>query len=142
MSIIPLITTAEADVYLALSAEWLALEPAQKEAYIYNSTLYMQARWTCTDVDWADPESLDDDLSRACALYAEADRIGCLFDAMEVQDPHGKKTMEKRVLDTMEKTTQWSMFGSVVNGNPVDSIDTLMGLYCSRITCSPTLIRV
>ncbi len=131
MAITPTITDEESDVYNALSPDWIALTVNQKDAHIYNASVHMQTSWYCGDVDWDDTASIDDDIKRACAYYAEADRIGVLFDPMIKEDTHGKKIMERRKLDTMEKTTQWSMFGGAVNGNPLASVDAIMSTYCS-----------
>ncbi len=141
MAITPLITVPEADNFLLQSSDWLSTPEPSKEGHIYNASVYMQLTWTCADVDWSDPLTLDDDLKRACAYYAEADRIGVLFDEMVKQDAHGKLTMEKRKLGTMEKTTQWSMFGQVTSGNPLDGIDSIMRLYCTKVE-SASVIRV
>jgi len=146
VTIVSLITVAEADTFNALSNDWLFLSSAEKSAYIFNASIFMQTGWSCivdgATVDWEDPTTLNEDLKRACAYYAEADRIGVLFDPMEKEDIHGKKVMEKRRVDTLEKTTQWSMFGAAVNGNPLDSVDAIMKVYCEFSLRSSEAIRV
>ena len=141
MSVTPLITVSEADTYNALSSDWLALTEAEKDAYIFNASLYIQSAWTCADVLWDDPTTLGEDLKRAVAWYSEADRLGVLFDEMVKEDVHGKKTMEKSKVDSLETITQWSLFGIPVNGNPLDVVDALVGLHCIANAAQTTLIR-
>ncbi len=150
MTVVALITTEEADTFNVLSNDWVVSSEAAKEAHIFNASLFMSSNWTCTTidgegeavpVDWEDPETLNTDLKRACAYYAEADRLGVLFDPMTKEDVHGKKTMEKKRLGDMEKTIQWSLFGAAVNGNPLDVVDTLMFSYCSY-SSSQGVVRV
>ena len=142
MSIIPLITVAEADVFNALSSEWLILDASEKEGYIFNSSVYMQLNWDCEDVEWDDAETLDEDLKKACAYFAEADRLCVLFDEMIKEDVHGKKTMHRQKVEGLEETIQWSMFGQKVNGNPLDSVNAIMKLYCVNSKNTTELIRV
>lgn len=141
MSIISLITPSESDVFNVLSPVWIALTDPEKEAFIFNSSVYMQLNWDCESVEWDDPSTLDNDLKKACAFFAEADRIGVLFDEMKKEDVHGKKTMFKEKLEGLEEITQWSMFGQAVNGNPLDSVNAIMKMYCTSISNSTTLIR-
>ncbi len=141
MTIAPIITPAEADVYNVLSSSWLSLPEPTKEAHIYNASLYIYTTWTCADVDWSDPLTIDDDIKRACAYYADADRVGVLFDPVEQTEKHRSVTMEKKKLGTMEKTTQWAQGGAITSGNPLQSIDAIMGLYCTSSSSSP-LVRV
>lgn len=140
MPVTPLITPAESDIYNALSSEWLVLSDDEKSAHILRSSMYMQLNWTCTDVDWSDPSTLDDDLKRACAYYADADRLALLYSPVEQVDKRGRVIMEKKKLATMEETTQWSQTGSLTSGNPLESIDAVMSLYCS--SNSSKLVRV
>ena len=144
MAITPIISVSEADVFNALSPNWLALTPEQKTAHIFNSSLYILNSWSCVDeagdaVDWSSPPV---DLKKACAYYAEADRIGVLFDPMIKEDIHGKKTMEKKKMEGFEKTIQWSMFGGIVNGDPLSSVDAIMKQYCTSLLNSNSVVRV
>ena len=139
MAVTPLITIAESDIYNALSPDWLVLTDPVKDAHIYNASVYMQQKWTCADVDWSDPTTLDDDLKRACAYYADADRIGVLSSPVAVTAKTGNVTEETRQLGSMLKTTKWADSGTT-SGNPLESIDNIMSLYCT--TNVGRLIRV
>jgi len=138
MAVTNLITIAESDTYNALSAAWLALTDPEKTAHIFNASVHMQAQWICADVEWDDTTTLDDDLQRACAYYADADRIGVLNTAVAVADKVGRKTEETGKLGTMLKTVKWAESGAAASGNPLESIDSIMSLYCvakaSRLT--------
>ena len=140
MAVTNLITIAEADTFNALSASWLMLTANTKTIHIFNASVYMQANWNCTDVDWADTTTLDSDMKRACAYYAEADRVGVLNTAVAAVDPHGKVTEETRKLGSMQKTTKWDEAGANVAGDPLESINAIMSLYCT--TKSRFLTRV
>ncbi len=129
MSVTPLITKAESDTYNALSSDWLALTDAVKDIHIFNASVYMQNNWSCTDVEWDDTTTLDDDLKRACAYYADADRIGVLNTAVSAVAPKGMMTEETKKLGTMLKTVKWAETGNV-SGNPLASIDAIMKVYC------------
>jgi hypothetical protein len=139
MAITPLLTPAEADVYNTASASWLALSDALKTAHIFNATVYIKAKWNCSSFDWDDLTTFDDDVLRACAYYADADRIGVLTTAVTLADAHGAVTEETRKLGTMLKTTKWAESGNTT-GDPLESINSIMGLYCS--SNSGRLIRV
>ena len=141
MSITSIITSAEADVFLALSPDWMALPSGDKDLKILNASLYIHSKWSCTGIDWSDLTTIDEDIKRACAYYAEADRVGVLFDAIVKEDKHGKKTMYKQKLEGMEEVTQWSMFGQIVNGYPLQMMDSLMTLHCKK-RATERLIRV
>lgn len=131
MAVTSLITVSESDTYNALSPDWLALTPdAKKEAHIYNASVYMQTKWTCADVDWSDTSTLDDDLKRACAYYADADRIGVLSSPVAVTAKTGNVTEETRKLGTMLKTTKWAE-GGTTSGDPLESINNIMSMYCT-----------
>ena len=140
MSVTLLITTKEADSYLKQDESWMNLDKKVKENHIYNASVYMQVNWTCVDVDWSDPSTLNDDLKRSCAYYANADRIGVLNPSISNTPSHGQVIEETGKLGTMSKTTKWSDKGSNVNGNPLGSINSIMSLYCN--SKSGTLIRV
>ena len=133
MAISNLITNAVADTYNALSSGWLALADITKTRHIFNASAYIQARWSCVDVDWDDETTIDNDILRACAYYADADRVGVLFPAVAVVEPHRAITVEKKKLGSMEKTLQWADAGGLTTGNPLASIDAIMSLYCTRI---------
>lgn len=140
MAITPLITIAESDTYNALSADWIALTDTVKDAHIYNASIHMITNWSCTDVDWDDTDTLDDDLKRACAYYADADRIGVLNPAVASTEAHGRVIEETGKLGSMLKTVKWSENGGNVNGNPLASIDVICDIYCESLTGK--LIRV
>ncbi len=140
MSISPIISVAEADTYNVLSADWLNTPEPNKEAHIYNASLYIHTTWTCSDIDWSDPLTIDDDVKRACAYYADADRLGVLFDPIEKTEAHRAMTMEKKKLGSMEKTIQWAQGGALTSGNPLQSIDAIMSLYCTGLS-SMSLLR-
>lgn len=146
MAITPLITKTESDTYNALSSAWLALTDVLKDNHIYNASLYMQAQFTCevddVAVDWADPTTLDDDMKRACAYYADADRLGVLFDDVATTEPHRAIIEEKKKLGSMEKTLKWASSGSFTSANPLESIDSIMLLYCTSNAGSTKLTRV
>ena len=135
-----IVTIEESDTFNALSPEWESLTAVQTNAHIYNATLYIHSSWLCTEIDWTDLASVDGDVKRACSFYADADRIGVLFDPIEKTDAHRTKTMEKKKLGTMEKTIQWAQGGTIVSGNPLQSIDAIMRLYCSNAT-ETTVLR-
>ncbi len=130
MAVTSLITIAESDTYNALSADWIALTDPIKEAHIFNASVYMQTKWTCADVDWSDTDTLDEDLKRACAYYADADSIGVLSAPIETTDKHGNVTEETRKLGTMLKTTKWAE-GGTTSGDPLESINSIMSIYCT-----------
>ena len=143
MSVINLITVAEADAYNASSSVWLALTDSVKEAHIFNSSLYMQSYWTCTDIDWEDTTTMTDDTKRACAYYAEADRLGLLFDPLEaLESQHGRLTEKTQKVGSLLETTKWSSYGPLRTGNPLEMIDALMMGECTRLTGSVELTRV
>ena len=131
MAITPVILPADADTYLALVADWLSLSDAQKTDHIYNATVYMQANWTCTDVDWDDHTSTDDDIKRACAYYADADRLGVLFPSREVTEKHRYMTSRKYKVEGLEEHYQWAESGPSASGDPLEEIHTIMKLYCT-----------
>ena len=130
MAITPLITIAEADAFNALSPDWLLLTDPAKDAHIFNASVYMQAEWVCADVEWDDPTTLDEDVKRCCGYFADADRIGVLTAPIAVTAKTGNVTEETRKLGTMLKTTKWAESG-LASGNPLESINKLMGLYCT-----------
>ena len=130
MAVTSLITVVESDIYNALSADWVALSDPIKEAHIFNASVYMQTKWRCVDVDWSDPTTLDDDLKRACAYYADADRIGVLSAPIELTDKHGNVIEETRKLGTMLKTTKWAE-GGTTSGDPLESVNSLMAVHCT-----------
>lgn len=145
MSVINLITVVESDTYNADSSDWLALTDAVKSGHIFNASLYMQTRWTCTDIEWDDTTTMTDNTKRACAYYAEADRLGLLFQAMaEPDEPHGRLIETTEEISGMRETNKWSSFGPTVTGtNPLEGADALMMPECTRITPgSAALIRV
>lgn len=128
MSVTNLIDIATADSYNGL--EWEALSDAVKTEHIYKATVHMRTRWICVDVDWDDLTTLNDDLKKACAYYAEADRLGVLFTALAYSEPHRAKVKERKKLEGMEKEIEWSAIGAFTTGNPLASIDAIMSVYC------------
>ncbi len=143
MSVINLITNEEADVFNALSEDWLALDEAQKTNYIFNASLYMQTRWTCIDVDWTDTTTLTDVLKRACAYYAEADRLQVLFAEMTPTDAKGRVIEETGKVGTLLETTKWADSGAIYSGDPLEKVDALMYISCTRSGVgSSELVRV
>lgn len=143
MATTAIITVAEADVYLALHADWLALTSPIKEAHIFNASLYIHANWSCADVDWADSLTIDDDIKRACAFYAYADSVGALFAPIEETEEHRSIIMEKKKLGSMEKTKQWAFSGKMTSGDPLENMDAMMALHCEKTSghCGATLVR-
>ena len=131
MAVTNLITIAESDTYNALSADWIALTDPVKTAHIFNASVYMQGQWTCAGVDWSDATTLDDDIKRACAYYADADRIGVLNTAVADVDKKGRVIEETGKLGTMLKTVKWAESGAAATGNPLESINAIMSLYCT-----------
>ncbi len=143
MAVINLITIAEADVFNALSSDWLALTDPEKSAYVFNASLYMQSYWSCADIEWDDETTLTEDQKRACAYYAEANRLDLLFTPLEQVEAHGRVVEETNKVGSLVETTKWSGYGSETSGDPLQSIDALMMLDCSRSgTGSTELIRV
>ena len=138
MAITALIDIATANSYNGDA--WDALTDPEKTMHIYNATVYMQTRWYCSDVDWDTPADLDDDLQRACAYYADADRLGLLYTALASAEPHRAIVKERKKLEGMEKEIQWADVGALTTGNPLESIDAIMRLYCTAK--SSTLVRV
>lgn len=143
MAITPLITKAEADVFNALSSAWLALTDDLKDFHIYNASVYMQTRWTCTDVEWDDTTTLDEDLKRACAYYAEADRLETLMAPVSDIEHKGRIVEETGKVDTLLETTKYSDSGTTVTGgNNLQSIDAIMSIYCTALNAnSVKLVR-
>jgi len=139
MAVTNLITISESDTYNALSSDWVALADPIKTAHIFNASVYMQANWACTDVEWDDTSTLDDDLKRCCSYYADADRIGVLSAPVATTVKHGNITEETKKLGTLLKTTKWAEGGST-SGDPLESINSLMSLYCTSL--AGRLIRV
>jgi hypothetical protein len=139
MAVTALITITESDAYNTLSADWVVLSDALKTAHIFNASVYMQANWSCANVTWSDTSTLDDDLKRACAYYADADRLGVLTDAIAVTEKHGRIIEETGKLGSMGKTVKWADSGALTSGNPLQSIDTMVKLYCTSI--SGTMVR-
>lgn len=142
MALTPIITVEQADSYNAQSAEWLALSNEMKEVHIFNASLYMQSMWTCADVIWTDSSTIDDDLLRACAYYADASRVGVLYTAVAVNEKHRSLIMHKRKMEGMEETFQWGQGGAIVTGNPLESIHALMKLHCTANVSGIELVRV
>jgi len=140
MSVVPLITTKEADSYQKQNEDWLNLDKPIKEIHIYNASVYMTLNWTCVDVDWSDPTTLNDDLKRSCSYYADADRLGVLNPSLSNTQNTGRVTEETKKLGSMSKTTKWSDDGGNVNGDPLTLIDNIMMLYCN--SNSGKLMRV
>lgn len=139
--IVPLITVAEADTFNSLSADWLLLLPEHKEAHILSASLHMQSRFSCTGVLWDDPLTLCDDLKRACAGYAEADRKGALFRAVEQMPDMTPVEVTKKV-GTLQTTTKWLKTRELISGNPLERLDAVMLLYCKRVSSAQVLNRV
>jgi len=132
MAVTPLITRDQADTYNDASTAWLALTNDEKDAHIYTATVYMQTMWTCTDVEWDDLTTLDDDLLRACAYYADADRQGYLYPTAEIIEGHRALTRKTQKLGSMEKTLEWSDTAGLRTARPLSPIDSIMYVYCVR----------
>ncbi len=133
MAVTPLITISEADQFNGLSSGWMGASSEYKTRYILNASTYMQAKWDCADVDWSDTSTLDDDLKRACAYYADADRLGVLFPAVEETEPHRAIIKERKKLEGMEKETMWADIGALTSKKPLESINAIMRLHCTRV---------
>ena len=143
MSVINLITIIEADDYNAASDEWALLSDPEKSKHIFQASLYMQTRWNCVEVDWEDAATLSDDLKRACAYYAEADRAGLLFPSLSYEEPRGRLTEETGKVGPLLETKKWSTFGPTLTQSPLTSIDALMVSECTRISPGyASLVRV
>lgn len=143
MSVINLLTLVEADDLNSDSTEWLALSDGEKAKHIFQASLYMQTRWSCVEVDWEDATTLSDDLKRACAYYADADRLGLLFPALVYEEPRGRLTEETGKVGSLLETKKWSTFGGVVTKSPLTQIDALMLSECTRLSPgSAALVRV
>lgn len=133
MSITPIITIAEADVFLAAYADWLALTDAEKTAHIYNASLYIQTNWTCVDVDWTVPADVPTEIKHACAIYTYADSIGNLYGDITIADTRRvSREMVKAGAVTLDTT--YTSSGNEANGfkGSYGLADQLMGLYCTR----------
>ena len=105
MAVEILIDETTADLYNADSAGWLALTTAAKDVHIFNASVYIQSNWTCVDIDWDDNTTWTDDLKRACAWYADADRAGVLFpDALSTETKRGRLVQETKKMGPMSKT--------------------------------------
>lgn len=137
MAVVPLITKTDADGYNG--AAWALLSDAEKDKHIYNASVYMQTSWTCLDVDWEDTSTLNADLEKACAMYAEADMLGLLFAPMAATEKHRAKVLERKKLGSLEKETRWSAIGGFTSGNPLEAIDAIMKVHCYKAL---DLIRV
>ena len=93
-----IITVAEADLTLALEADWLALADSIKEAHISKASVYIQTVWTCSEVDWSDDTTITDEVKEACAYYALVDSNGNLY-----ADPTDEVTGKGLILEETDK---------------------------------------
>ena len=147
--ITPIITIAEADVYLASYSDWLALSDEAKTEHIYNSSLAIQTGWVClytdgTPIDWTDTDNIPEEIKHASALYAYASSIGGLYGS--VSDGIKEKLKRKMV-----KAGGVTVDKEFLNYSSTDSSDSshlglpnaLLRLYCKQNNVgSETLIRV
>lgn len=136
MTIVNLITIAEADDLNANYPEWLALTDPVKSNHIFRASLYMQTNWACVDVDWGDTATISDSLKMACALYAEADRIGLLYNNMvlDTEEARGRIIEYTERMGPMSETTKWAETGSVVSNNPLGYVNDIMSTECYRLS--------
>jgi len=143
MAITPIITIAEADAYLAGYADWLALTDPEKEAHIYNASLYIQTGWTCVDVDWTDTVNIPEEIKHACALYALADSVGNLYGEPETADTR-KTTREmiKAGSITVDETFAGAGSNEVGDLSSFGLPDSLMSIHCTTAIGTEDLTRV
>ncbi len=131
--ITPIITAAEADVFLAAYPDWLALDSAVKDAHLYNASLYIQTQYTCLDVDWTDPLTIPEEVKNACALYALADSVGNLYGNVETPDTR-RTTRELVKAGSVTVEEEFAAGGSNETGTTASfsKPDTLMSLHCTK----------
>ena len=151
MSITPIITALESDVFLALYSTWLDLSDAVKDAHIYNASLYIQTQYDCLkvdgeDIDWTDTSTIPDEIKNACALYAMADFAENLFGDVATADTR-KTTSELVKAGAVTVEEEFASSGTNESGLSSSFVkpDLLMSFYCTKssgsIGGSSTLLR-
>ncbi len=141
-----LITPAQADIYLADKEDWLDLDEDIKILHIEHSSVYVQTVWECIDVDWDDPLTIPDEVSKAVALYAYADLHNNLWGDVTSPDAvHGALKSQEDKVDVLLTKTEWYLGGSVTPSKFNRSLaypDALMGTACTKLSSSEYLVRV
>jgi len=131
-----IVTPAESDVVLSSFADWVALTDDIKAVHIAKASVHMQTKWTCSDVDWSDGDTIPDDIKEACCYFALADYVGNLYS-----DPSVVASGEGRVTETSDTVGPLKTAVKFEHGSWSDTANArrsyandLMGVYCTRKT--------
>lgn len=140
-----IITPAEADVFLAAYADWLALTPdSVKEAHIAKASVYVQTSWTCVDIDWSDDLTIPEDVKEAVAYYAYADMHSVLYGDVTTSRDVGDLQMKSvRAGDVTVAKAYFKGIGSVSKmgtNSPLGYPNSLMGTYCTANCASASAL--
>jgi len=140
-----IITPAESDAYLAVYADWLALDNTIKEQHIEKASVYVQTQWTCIDVDWDDTPTIPDNIKEATAYYAYADFKGTLYgDPGDTTEP-GQLRSKLVTAGSVTVAKGYYKGSNNIYGSaaPFGYPDSLMELSCTSASGSgvTTLIR-
>ena len=142
------ITISDANGYLALYSDWLALSDSAKLRHIAKASAYAQTQWTCVAaVVWEGTPAIPDEIKEAIAYYAYADFYGKLFGSPSVdEERHGglRSTMSK-VGELIDEIQYFQGGAQTATGNKssIGYPDALMRLYCEITGVgSISLIRV
>ncbi len=121
-------TSAEADVYLATNATWLALTDSEKDAHLLNATYYIDKNYNCTFSD-----TVEDEAGYACSILAAKDMASSIYT---VDDTGGSSIVEKEVKagSVLTKKRYGGSFSSSASTiDPYPEVSAILGDYCSLI---------
>lgn len=139
--VLPIITIEESDTYNTSSTDWLELSDTEKTLHIFYASLYIQTKWTCLEIDWEDLTTVPDDIKRACAYYADADRLKLLYSPMTADYAKGRLVEQTNGMDPFVETLKWAAIGPDYSGKPLERIDAIMSTACTK-TGYGQLVRV
>jgi len=127
-----IITPAEADVILATETDWLALTDPVKEAHIAKASVYMQTRFTCSEIDWSDDTTFTTEIQEACAYFALASSNGNLYpDPKATPDEKGNVIEETDKVGSLQSTVKYSETMNVTTSyDLLNYPNSLMGVDC------------
>lgn len=129
-----LITPEEADVFLAMYPDWIALDTPAKTDHIAKASVYLQTHWLCEDVDWSDESTLDEDVKESCAYYALADSVGTLYTSPDsTEETMGLVSEQTSKLGSLQTTVKYCCNNRGEKIYPLGYADALMGTQCEKL---------
>jgi len=127
-----IITPAEADAILVTETDWLALTDPVKEGHIAKASVYMQTRFTCSEIDWSDDTTFTDEIKEACAYFALADSNGNLYtDPTDTPSGKGNIIEESDKVGSLASTVKYSDQGAHTSYDLLQYPNALMGVDCT-----------